>query len=378
MQSHKKWFVCALAFLMILSSVLTIPVQGATEIRVEVTGDLTIDYQYDGQPISGAQFHVYRVADVSAGGVFTLTGAFEAYPVELNGLSDADMADAARTLYGYAQLDGITPDYSVVTDENGTVMISDLPTGLYLVVSDPVVTEEGTYTTEPQLVSLPTEIDDEWVYSLILKPKSDFEEPEDETVEKKVQKIWNDAWDPEKRPASVTIHLLRDGEIYDTVILSAENRWRYEWTDLPADHVWLVVEEVPEGYFVVVQHVNGWVVIINTLPPDEPSCPTVPTEPSEPTEPSIPTEPSQPTEPSVPTEPTEPTQPSVPTEPSKPTEPTEPSTEPTTEPPTEPTEPEPELPDTGLLWWPVPLMLAMGLVLVILGTIFRRRETDEA
>ena len=46
---------------------------------------------------------------------------------------------------------------------------------------------------------------------------------------------------------------------------------------------------------------------------------------------------------------------------------------------TEPTEPEePELPETGMLWWPIPLMAALGLLLVTLGVILRRGDRNEA
>ena len=128
----------------------------------------------------------------------------------------------------------------------------------------------------------------------------------------------------------------------------------------------------------------------------EPSCPTEPTNPSEPSEPTCPSEPSEPTgpsepsEPTCPSEPSDPTGPSEPSEPTKPSEPTEPSvpdesTEPdeTTVPsePTEPTEPpKPELPQTGQLNWPVPVLAMTGMFFLVLGWLLcfgRKREPDE-
>ena len=44
-----------------------------------------------------------------------------------------------------------------------------------------------------------------------------------------------------------------------------------------------------------------------------------------------------------------------------------------TPPPTPPTPPTP-IPDTGQLWWPVPLLAAAGLALVAFGLIRNRRE----
>ena len=61
---------------------------------------------------------------------------------------------------------------------------------------------------------------------------------------------------------------------------------------------------------------------------------------------------------------------------------TEPPTQPPTEPPTEPTEPDgPDLPQTGQMNWPVPVLAMMGMLLVMAGFWFcmtGRRERDEA
>ena len=51
----------------------------------------------------------------------------------------------------------------------------------------------------------------------------------------------------------------------------------------------------------------------------------------------------------------------------EPTEPTQPK-------PTEPKPPVPSLPQTGQLWWPVPVLFCAGLVLILFGLIRRREE----
>ena len=38
----------------------------------------------------------------------------------------------------------------------------------------------------------------------------------------------------------------------------------------------------------------------------------------------------------------------------------------------------PLLPQTGQLWWPVPLLAVAGMALVMLGLIVNRRNSDEA
>ena len=84
----------------------------------------------------------------------------------------------------------------------------------------------------------------------------------------------------------------------------------------------------------------------------------------------------------MPTEPTAPTNPTQPTKPTKPTKPGETTTKPDhsqTEPPTT-QKPEPELPKTGQLKWPVAVLAGAGGLLICCGLILRgkgKREEDE-
>ncbi len=76
-----------------------------------------------------------------------------------------------------------------------------------------------------------------------------------ETRSVKVTKVWADDDNEEKkRPESVTVTLLANGKEYDTIVLSEENEWKHEFTDLPVYNLgekieYTVREEnVPEGY----------------------------------------------------------------------------------------------------------------------------------
>ena len=67
-------------------------------------------------------------------------------------------------------------------------------------------------------------------------------------VEIRVEKVWV-ASEGVIHPESVEAVLYRDGEIFDTVVLSKENDWNYIWTDLTDEYTWSVDEKtVPEGY----------------------------------------------------------------------------------------------------------------------------------
>ena len=149
-------------------------------------------------------------------------------------------------------------------------------------------------------------------------------------------------------PASVTVALLRNGEVYKTVKLNAGNHWRHTWTGLSDRYDWSVAEvDVPEGFTSSMEK-NGWTyTIINDDLPEEPETP--PDEPDEPEEPDTPEEPETPPE-----------------------EPDEPETDiPDDGTPGEPDQP--TLPQTGQSWWPVWLLAIAGAILMLAGILVKKR-----
>lgn len=326
MKKMKRFVVFAMLIL-----AMALPVFGAVSIDLTRDCSLHIQYQYQGNAIAEAEFHVYRAADVAPDGTFTLCGVFCAYPVVVNGLNQVQMAMAAQTLYGLAQLDTVAPDYTVVTDEHGEGELQNLKPGLYLVAGQRLSNSDSVFTAAPQLVVLPgqEQSQKEWIYQAVLRVKPSYDplDPPDDpekTVTRKVLKIWEDQGCTEHRPAQIEVVLLRNGEIYDSVLLSDENNWRYSWDGLDDEAVWSIQERVPEGYTVMVEKEGITTVITNT-------CTEEPPPPEEPDDP-------------------------------KPDKPEDSNPE------------EPRLPQTGMLWWPVPVLIALGLSLILAGLFCRRRE----
>jgi len=76
-----------------------------------------------------------------------------------------------------------------------------------------------------------------------------------------VNKVWVD--DGIGRPAGITVHLLQNGVVYDSVVLSEKNNWSHAWTELNRFYKWTVEEEVPEGYVATYKtNSSGWVTTI--------------------------------------------------------------------------------------------------------------------
>ncbi len=87
-----------------------------------------------------------------------------------------------------------------------------------------------------------------------------LEEPE--PTELTVNKVWND--DGVNRPESITVYLLKDGELADSVEITEADNWTYTWEDLPAGYSWSVVEGETDGYTTEYKADGTEVTITNT------------------------------------------------------------------------------------------------------------------
>lgn len=282
---------------------------------------LTVSCRYAGQAVQGVSFDLYRVADIDAFARFTLCGDFQAYPVRLDGLSGGNWRALAVTLAAYAARDRLTPQDAGETDGRGLLRFpsraASLLPGLYLVVGKQTASGGKLYSAEPFLVSLPDldEAADRWIYDVSAAPKLRADEPgaPGGTTARKVLKIWDDGQSAD-RPRTLRVQLLQNGAVYDTVTLSGETNWRYTWDALPkygADGAlirWDIAELVPDGYTVLVSSEGGTFVLTNSKPANSEPPPPTPGGPDTPI-----------------------------------------------------------LPQTGSLWWPVPVLAACGLLLLLLG-----------
>ena len=282
---------------------------------------VTLEFSYDDAPVAGAEFKFYRVGDLAyekGKYVLSLSGDYKDYPVQVDGLDDVQFQKAADTLAGYVGLNGHEPMSVVTTDAEGVAKLTKLDAGLYLMMGTPLSTEEGIYVVENQLIILPfaENTAGEWTYDLTITPKAEFEPAGPEPLNITVAKVWDDKHNGDiERPVSVTVHLLRNGEKYDTVILSEETSWRHEWVGLDRSYNWSVAEEVPTDYTVSINLQGTAFIITNTAKEPPPTPPPSPTPP-------------------------------------------------------------PKIPQTGQLWWPVPVLMLIGVGLLAMGFIWRKEDED--
>lgn len=367
--------------LLCLTALWTLLPQSAgaySRIDTERPVSLTLRCQKDNKTFSGAEFSLYRVADVSDTAEFELAGDFKDYPVSLDQPDADSWKSLAETLAGYVARDSLKPLDSGATDQAGVLHFptgqqETLMPGLYLVTGERHVYDGHTYTPSPFLICLPnldTETD-QWVYDETAYPKytRKFDGGGggggDTTITRKVLKVWADGDNQEQRPEEITVQLLRDGKVYKTAVLYAKNNWRYIWSDLDPDYEWQVVEkDVPDDYTVSVTREGITFVVTNTYQSDEPDNPDNPNNPDEPDNPDNPDNPDYPDNPDQPENPGSPDSPDVPEGPAS-------------KPPTTPDGPKPSLPQTGALWWPVPVLAGSGMLLFTLGWVRAQKRGRE-
>ena len=357
------------AFLLCLLLWATFLPHSASAAKLEEVDRCTLELSYtveEHAPMADVEFRLYRVAVFTDAVTFHRIAPFDGYAVTASA-----WLDRAATLAGYVARDQVEPTVSGVTDEEGNVRFEDLEKGLYLIVGDTKTVGDYVYTPTSFLISLPYTTDGQnWEPDVETYVKFTRRyigggggEPGPTTVSYHVLKVWDDDSN-EARPESVTVDLLRNGVVYDTVTLSAANNWRHDWTGLDAEANWQIAERTVAGYTTSVSQNGVTFVITNTLrnPP-----PTI-----------IPGETPPPSETPNPSDPPE--------------EPGEDEDWEDWDPPLadweDPYEEEEEdwedfgppladLPQTGQLWWPVPVMAMGGILLTFLGIVRRRRWSGE-
>ncbi len=310
---------------------IAVPAFSAESINPNNNIRLTLLYKDNGVPLSGAEFSIYKVAAADKHGNLTVTKEFSGYNINIVNNSSQEWKALASTLEGYVLRDKILPTDRKKTNKQGTALfpnnVKKLTCGMYLVLGKNHTQNNKVYESQPFMVLLPMrdKASDKWNYDVSVSPKY-ASHPQNKTdkVTCKVLKVWQDKGNEKKRPKQVVVQLLRDGKIFDTVKLNSGNNWRYKWSKLDADHKWTVAEKELKGYTVSISKEGVTFVITNTyasVPKDNPQKPVVPPD-------QVSSNRNN------------------------------------------------RLPQTGQLWWPVPLFAAIGLIFIVVGLLHIRRKKD--
>lgn len=307
----------------LLLALLLLPMgaSAAGFVDLDRTTMVTITAKYEGMPMEGMLLELHRVSDMDKTGELTVREPFAPYASDLDirGRNDAAWQETAEKLERWVILNQMEPMSQAKVDEEGIACLSGLPMGLYLVVTEGLEKDGQVYTVAPFFLVLPErDSRDRWNYDITAQAKP-AENPK--RMDYQVIKLWKDTCHPEKRPESITLRLYCDGVPYgESVTLPENGRWSHTWKNLDVNHKWTVVEETVSGYKSEVATDGTTFLITNTH--------THTTSPSAPSSPSTSGKPGK-------------------------------------------------LPQTGQLWWPVPLLLWAGVLCLVIGLIRRRGSRYE-
>ena len=302
----------------VMAMFLLLPMQAlaAGNIDLSHAHSLTVTAVYAQKPISGMRFDAYRISSVDEFGELTVIDRYRDFADELDirGKNDTAWQNMAQTLAREILLDpDLKPSRSAVTNSDGVAVFTDIPMGLYLVPGSTIRKNGYVYSTSPFFVMLPEQDLSSNTWNYNVVANA---KPGQEPVraDYEVIKVWKDSCHKDQRPESITISLICDGVENDTITLPYEGAWSYTWKNLDTNHQWTVEEEEETGYKKPDVQQEGYrFIVTNTC-----NKSTTSTGSGKPT-----------------------------------------------------------LPQTGQLWWPVPVLIAAGLLFVVIGLVRRRGTIDE-
>lgn len=261
----------------------------------------------DGIVMENLELSVYQCA-TNISQEYFLSGDFEDCGVVFDNTSSSTLQTTANSLANVVLSDNITPLATATTDESGNAEFSSLQNGVYLICGKTLTTETTEYKFSPMIVEVSYATDD---VVICYGKFTATDIPQPEITEYSVKKVWVcESDDSAVRPTEISVEIYLNSELFDTVALNSENNWTVSWESDQIDAQWSVKEiNIPEGYTVSYSNDSTSFEVVNTYsvtPPQE-------------------------------------------------------------NPPQENPPTEPDIPQTGQLWWPVPIMIIVGLVLVALG-----------
>jgi hypothetical protein len=216
------------------------------DIDTDRSGSLTITHKsVDGDLMEGVTSQLYLVATIDADGQYTITdefkGCFENADFFNNGFdydqwkdcvqydekSDSDILDR------YIKEKSLSPVKEGKSDNNGKTYYTDLELGVYYVHSDEIVKDEHTHYFVNFVYPVPILEKDETSKGIRVNYAPEAEPKKSKVwngvvVHCGIRKQWNDS-ESNNRPRSVTFEIYCDGEFMKRITLSSENGWQDEW-----------------------------------------------------------------------------------------------------------------------------------------------------
>lgn len=246
----RKIIILCVTMLLLLTCSYTV---FAEEFDQNKTGSISVTLveQKHNEPIVGAELSVYYVAttmlDSDGNLIYDYTKDFKQLDTAIGDTSLTAKLDAFVSQHN-------VPSIKMTTNADGTALCNELPLGLYFVKQTGAV--EGFSPCTPFLVTVPNKKNGEYLYDVNASPKTEVAKLTSITI----KKVWNT--DTSNIADSVTVQLLKNGNVVKTAILNAQNNWQVTYIDMPESDAYTVKEvDVPKGFTATVNQ-NGYVFTV--------------------------------------------------------------------------------------------------------------------
>lgn len=229
----------------------------AEEYNPNLTGSIsvTLTDKKQSEAIVGAELSLYYIAtvimDENGNLIYDYTNDFKQLDCAID---DAELATKLDLFVSQHSI----PSVKTTTNINGTAMCAELPLGLYFIKQTGAV--EGFAPCTPFLVTVPNEKDGKYLYEVNASPKTEVTRITSITI----KKVWNTDKSTEAAD-SVTVQLLRNGNVVKTAILNMQNNWQVTYSDMPESDAYSVKEvDIPKGFTATYKQQDYVFTVTNT------------------------------------------------------------------------------------------------------------------
>ena len=229
----------------------------AEEYNPDLTGSIsvTLTDKKQNEAIVGAELSVYYVATVllddDGNLMYDYTDDFKQFDTAIDDTELATKLDAFVSQHN-------VPSTKITTNIDGTALCNGLPLGLYFIKQTGAV--EGFAPCTPFLVTVPNEKDGEYLYDVNASPKTEVAR----LVSITIKKVWNTDKSTEAAD-SVTVQLLRNGNVVKTAILNMQNNWQITYADMPESDTYSIKEvNIPKGFTATYKQEDYVFTVTNT------------------------------------------------------------------------------------------------------------------
>ncbi len=269
--------------------------------------------------IEGMEIDMYRVGNRLPDGSYEFNEEFKNCIVPDADMNSSELSEIAESLLNVIKAESIAATASAKSGADGAAVFENVADGIYIIYGGRYEYMGYAYEMSPVIFESAVWNPDNNTADLSALAKiSEDKIPENPVMaEYSIKKVWSEDEGLEiNRSSFVDVDIFCDGKLFASVLLNEDNNWQYSWSgDSSKDWSCSEVTEV-DGYKVLYAEEETVFLVQNVYfgssssGGDEPG----------------------------------------------------------------PTQPADKLPQTGQLWWPVPVLLAAGVIFVAAGILIKKAE----